>query len=181
MHKKSKQSAKGAEYESQGQVPSNARHVAPGCDMHERIRPERPKISRVLRAFSAGPDCLSLTRGDALRSASRLPLAFIFRAFGAPFPLFVQSLQSAMYVWSISDRKVCRSPSVVASTTGPSTMPSSPKTLIPPSTEKKTKSSCSLVRFLTNFGRRKLSIVLTTNAPQTSSNTALVQCPVVIR
>ena len=29
---------------------------------------------------------------DALRFASRLPLAFIFRAFGAPFPLFVQSL-----------------------------------------------------------------------------------------
>jgi hypothetical protein len=40
---KSKQSAKGAEYESRGQVPGKARHVAPGCDMHDRIRPERPK------------------------------------------------------------------------------------------------------------------------------------------
>jgi len=33
----------GAEYESQGQVPSKARHVAPGRDMHDQIRPERPK------------------------------------------------------------------------------------------------------------------------------------------
>ena len=30
LHKNSKQSAKGADYESQGQVPSKARHVAPG-------------------------------------------------------------------------------------------------------------------------------------------------------
>jgi hypothetical protein len=43
MPQKSKQSAKGAEYESQGQVPSKARHVAPGCDMHDQMRPERPK------------------------------------------------------------------------------------------------------------------------------------------
>jgi hypothetical protein len=34
----------------------------------------------------------SLPRGDALRFASRLPLAFIFRAFGAPVSTFVQSL-----------------------------------------------------------------------------------------
>ena len=41
--------------------------------------------------FQRWTDCLFLARGEALRSASRLPLAFIFRAVGAPFPLFVQS------------------------------------------------------------------------------------------
>jgi hypothetical protein len=43
LHKKSKQSAKGAKYESRGQVPGKTRHVAPGCDMRDQIRPERPK------------------------------------------------------------------------------------------------------------------------------------------
>jgi hypothetical protein len=57
--------------------------LVPIC--REQIRPERPKYHRLLRAFSAGPDCVSLTRGDALRFASRLPLALIFRAVGAPF------------------------------------------------------------------------------------------------
>jgi hypothetical protein len=38
-----KQSAKGAEYESRGQVPGKARHVAAGCDVHNQIRLERPK------------------------------------------------------------------------------------------------------------------------------------------
>jgi hypothetical protein len=70
LHKKSKQSAKGAEYESQGQVPSKARHVAPGYDMHEQIRPERPKYERVLRAFSAGPDLFVSYQGR------RAPLRF---------------------------------------------------------------------------------------------------------
>jgi hypothetical protein len=32
LPEKSKESAKGAEYESRGQVPSKARNVAPGCD-----------------------------------------------------------------------------------------------------------------------------------------------------
>jgi len=40
---KSKQSAKGAEYESQGQARSEAERVAPGCDKPEEIRPEGPK------------------------------------------------------------------------------------------------------------------------------------------
>jgi hypothetical protein len=40
---KSKQSAKGAEYESRGQVPSKARPVAPGCGMPDQKKPERPK------------------------------------------------------------------------------------------------------------------------------------------
>jgi hypothetical protein len=43
LHKKSKQSARGAKYESRGQVPGKARHIASGCDMHHQIRPERPK------------------------------------------------------------------------------------------------------------------------------------------
>ncbi len=52
LHKKWNRSAKGAEYESQGQVPSKARHVAPGCDLQERIRPEGPK-SHAYYALSA--------------------------------------------------------------------------------------------------------------------------------
>lgn len=35
--------SKGAKYESQVQVPSKARHVTPGCDMREQIRPESAK------------------------------------------------------------------------------------------------------------------------------------------
>ena len=35
------------------------------------------------RAFSALFDLFFRTRGDALRSAQRLPLTIIFRAFGA--------------------------------------------------------------------------------------------------
>ena len=37
----------------------------------------------IFRTFSALSQFFLLTRGDALRSAQRLPLAFIFRAFGA--------------------------------------------------------------------------------------------------
>src|SRR6185503_11952392 len=37
----------------------------------------------IFRTFSALFSNYLLTRGDALRSAHRLPLAFIFRAFGA--------------------------------------------------------------------------------------------------
>jgi len=91
LHKKSKQRAKGADYESQGQVPSKARHVAPGWRMHEQTRPERPKY-RVLRAFSAGPYSVSFTRGDVPRFARHLPLAFIFRAVGALFHFLCKAI-----------------------------------------------------------------------------------------
>ena len=37
----------------------------------------------IFRTFSARFDYFLLTRGDALRYAQRLPLAIIFRAFGA--------------------------------------------------------------------------------------------------
>ena len=37
----------------------------------------------IFRTFSALADLILLTRGDALRVAQRLPLANIFRAFGA--------------------------------------------------------------------------------------------------
>jgi len=38
-----KQSAKGAEYESQGQAQSETKRVAPGSDKTEETRPERPE------------------------------------------------------------------------------------------------------------------------------------------
>jgi hypothetical protein len=34
---------KARKYESQGQVRSEAEHVAPGCDKRKEVRPERPK------------------------------------------------------------------------------------------------------------------------------------------
>jgi len=37
----------------------------------------------IFRTFSAAFNLILLTRGDALRSAHRWPLAFILRAFGA--------------------------------------------------------------------------------------------------
>jgi hypothetical protein len=86
---KSKRSAEGAEYESQGQVPSKARHVAPGAICTIRSGLKGRNITGITR-FQRWTRLFSLPRGDALRFASRLPLAFIFRAFGAPFRLFVQ-------------------------------------------------------------------------------------------
>jgi len=41
----------------------------------------------IFRTFSAPFKSLLLTRGDALRSAQRLPLAIIFRALGAAPPI----------------------------------------------------------------------------------------------
>ena len=90
-------SAKGAKYDSQGQA---RKRVAPGPGREMIWRPERPKYQSgrsthvrwasashlllqclVLRPFRPDSRWHSLTRGDAL---SRLPLAVIFRAFGAP-------------------------------------------------------------------------------------------------
>jgi len=81
VSERSKKSANGATYESQGQARSEAKRVAPG--KHTEIaapRPERPKYS-ALSGLNAS--FILVTRGDVLRSASHLPQAFIFRAFGA--------------------------------------------------------------------------------------------------
>ena len=92
LHKKSKQSAKGAKYESQGQVPSNARHVAPGCDMQEQIRPERPKYHRYY-ALSALDQIVCLLPG-ATRSA---PLrACPWLSYSAPLALRFHFLCKAL-------------------------------------------------------------------------------------
>ena len=45
-------------------------------------------IAVIFRTFSALFNLFLLTRGDALRSAQRLPLAIIFRAFGAVWTEF---------------------------------------------------------------------------------------------
>jgi len=74
----------GAKYESQGQVLSEAKHVAPGKFAQNRTRPERPKYSSLYSApFRARVVILFRYQGRRARCASRLPLAFIFRAFGA--------------------------------------------------------------------------------------------------
>ena len=74
-------SAKGAEYESQGQARSASPLVA---KKPEALRPERPTYTRPYYALS-GLGRLFILLPGATRSASRsrLPLAFIFRAFGA--------------------------------------------------------------------------------------------------
>jgi hypothetical protein len=96
LHKKSKQSAKGAKYESQGQARSGAERVAPG----ERKRSDPALKARNTRDISAFQALLIVhiaTRGDVPRYARHLPLAFIFRAFGAMFRLFVQSPTMTKY------------------------------------------------------------------------------------
>ena len=53
------------------------------------FKPEQGVISRpFISAFQALLRLGCGTRGDALRFASRLPLAFIFRAFGAANRMF---------------------------------------------------------------------------------------------
>ena len=74
-------SANGAEYESQGQVRSEAEHVTPG-------------------QFFFG------LRNQG-RRASRLPLAVISRAVGALFRLFVQSRVEMELVVDASDCRDC--------------------------------------------------------------------------
>jgi hypothetical protein len=76
----SDQSAEGAQYDSQGQVPT-CRDVAPGsiskkCDAALKGRNTAFRIS----AFQAFALLWCVNQG---RRASRLPLAIIFRAFGA--------------------------------------------------------------------------------------------------
>ena len=71
--------ANGAKYESQGQALSGAKRVAPGLG---RGKPRALKVrnvnglERLWRSFRAGK-LVPTPRGDALRSAQRLPLAFI--------------------------------------------------------------------------------------------------------
>jgi hypothetical protein len=90
LHKKWKRSAKGAEYESQGQARSEAQRVAPG--KRKQSGPAlKARNTRDISAFQALSNRAYRTRGDVPRFARHLPLAFIFRAFGAPFRLFVQS------------------------------------------------------------------------------------------
>jgi hypothetical protein len=54
LPQKSKQSANGAEYESQGQARSEAERDTPGYREHTVSRPEGPKLPRQLRPFRAG-------------------------------------------------------------------------------------------------------------------------------
>src|SRR6202008_1575016 len=81
--KASGDSAKGAEYESQGQARSEAERVAPGNESKFGPALKGRNTVALFRPFRPLPALLVPTRGDALRFASRLPLAFIFRAFGA--------------------------------------------------------------------------------------------------
>ncbi len=77
-------SAKGAKYDSQGQALSEARRGAPGNPKRIEESTESAKYHRELfRSFRALEELHFYPRGDAPRSARRLPLAIIFRAFGA--------------------------------------------------------------------------------------------------
>src|SRR6267142_4544380 len=75
-------SANGANCNSQGQVLSAAKHVAPGTMGKQRERALKVRtdsLANVLcRSFRAYSPCLSPSRGDALRCAQRLPLAITF-------------------------------------------------------------------------------------------------------
>ena len=94
-------SANGAKYDSQGQAPSEARRVAPGYQIRLQESTESAKYDRWLfRSFRASRVMTLYTRGDALSSAQRLPLAIIFRAVGAaPYsaPLALRRLNHDFY------------------------------------------------------------------------------------
>ena len=73
-------SAVSAGYESQGQVRSEAERIAPGHQAHTENQGLKGRNTEAITPFQGW------TRFDCFyqgRRASRLPLAFIFRAFGA--------------------------------------------------------------------------------------------------
>jgi len=85
-------SAKGAEYDSQGQAPNNVRRVAPGYRgiiLNRALKVRNINVNFALSELHRY--WRTLSRGDAPYVVRRLPLALIFRAFGAGNRLFVQS------------------------------------------------------------------------------------------
>ena len=63
-------------------------------------------MSMTFRTFSALLNYFVITRGDALRSAQRLPLAILFRAFGAGravlrFPAFGAGQQAVVRTFEV--------------------------------------------------------------------------------
>ena len=77
---KLKQSANGAEYESPGQ----ARRASPR-GTYSKFEQGLKGRNRYYALSALDQMSFAVTRGDTLRFASRLPLAFIFRALGAFF------------------------------------------------------------------------------------------------
>ncbi len=74
-------SANGAKYDSQGQARS-ASPLVIGNQLKRAL--EVRNIFAIIALFQSFTVVYAWTRGDAPRSARRLPLAIIFRAFGAP-------------------------------------------------------------------------------------------------
>src|SRR5262245_27071820 len=70
---------------------------------------------------------------------------------------------------------------VTANITGPMNKPRKPNTLTPPNTAKKISRVCICTLPLIKYGRSTLSIVPTTNIPQTASTIAFIQLPVTSR
>ena len=68
---------------ARGKRPNNVRRVAPGKSALIREALKERNNWLVFRTFSALFKIILITRGDAFRCASRLPLAFLLRAFGA--------------------------------------------------------------------------------------------------
>src|SRR5829696_4075275 len=90
LSQKSQHSANGARYKSQGQ----ARSASPLVTNQNSVPALKGRIRCVFRPFRPKPFVDVLTRGDALRFASRLPLAFISRAVGALIDLRQRAAQS---------------------------------------------------------------------------------------
>ena len=76
-------SAKGAEYDSQGQAPNNVRRVAPGYEEYLKGALKVRNSDLIIPLFQSFMVKLRLTRGDVPHVVRHLPLAVIFRAFGA--------------------------------------------------------------------------------------------------
>jgi hypothetical protein len=70
---------KARKYESQGQVRSEAKHVAPGCHKHEEVRPERPKYHRYYALSGLHEIFNDVTQGRRARSLALAPGCHIAR------------------------------------------------------------------------------------------------------
>jgi hypothetical protein len=76
-------SAKGAEYDSQGQARAKRVRRPWVRNIKNALRPERPKYRKLYYALSGCVAFLAYDPGATSRQSRDLPLVLTFRAFGA--------------------------------------------------------------------------------------------------
>ena len=94
LHQKSKESAEGAQCESQGQARASEARRPWVAIQRERLRPVGPKYHWYYALLKATRKFNNVTRGDALRFARACPWLSYLRAFGALFRLLCKASAS---------------------------------------------------------------------------------------